>query len=127
MSAAKPAPQEQLALTFLTGATVGVRGAMSIESDQIMSFGWYPICRRVEAVVWLRRQMYSEATARHIKAVRRALVSSGYVETGKIDESNRDLWWSWEKIADNEPAGATRRASPNGAVSADVPATGSVP
>jgi hypothetical protein len=47
--------------------------------------------------------VYSEATARQIKAVRRALVNSGYIEKGKIDEPNRDLWWSWQKVADANP------------------------
>ena len=99
MNTAKPVNQEQLVGTFLAGATVGVKGAMSIDGDQIMSFGWYPIARRVESVVWLRRQMYSQATARQIKAVRRALVNSGYVETGKVDEPSRDRWWTWERVA----------------------------
>lgn len=96
MSAAKPANQEELVETFLAGATGGVKGAMSIDGNQIMSFGWYPICRRAEGGIWLRRQMYSEATARQIKTVRRALVKSGYIETGKIDEPNREYWWTWE-------------------------------
>lgn len=116
MSAAKPANQEQLVETFLAGATAGVKGAMSIDGDQIMSFGWYPIARRVEAGVWLRRQMYSEATARQIKAARRALVTAGYVETGKIDEPNRDRWWSWGKVAARsrrvaDAAGRSRRTT----------------
>ena len=97
MNGMRPQTQVQLAEEFIAGATVGAKGAMSIVGDQIMSFGWYPIARRVAGAVWLRRQMYSEATARQIKAVRKALVDHGYVEAGKIDEPTHDLWWIWEQ------------------------------
>lgn len=97
-----PATQEVLVDWYLAGATDGVRGAMKIVGDEIMSFGWYPIARRVGGEVWLRRQMYSEATARQIKTVRRVLERSGYVEMGKIDEPSRDLWWTWAKSTDTE-------------------------
>lgn len=98
----KPQTQVELAAAFLGGAAEGVKGALSIEGDEMLSFGWYPIARRVGPVIWLRRQMYSEATARQIKAVQRALVTSGYIETGKIDEPSRDRWWSWEKATREE-------------------------
>jgi hypothetical protein len=104
----KPQTQLQLAQAFLNGAVAGAKGAMSIEGDEVLSFGWYPIARRVGTSVWLRRQMYSEATARQIKTVRRALVTQGYVEVGKIDEATRALWWSWEIPIATDASGAGR-------------------
>jgi hypothetical protein len=91
-----PDSQYELVELFLAGATAGVRGAMSIEGDRIMSFGWYPIAQRVGPGIWLRRQMYSVATARQIKTIRRALVSAGFVETEKITDSDKVHWWSWQ-------------------------------
>jgi hypothetical protein len=104
-------PQERVVETFLAGANVGISGAMSIDGDQIVSFGWYPICRRVGRAVWLRRQMYSEATARQIKKVKAVLIASGFVETGKIDEPNRDKWWVFEKPAHGVHERRTRAGS----------------
>lgn len=87
------APQEKLVAAFVSGATTGVKGALSIAGDDLVSFGWYPIARRVEKGFWVRRQMYSEATALHIKTVKRVLATLAFVEVGEIDEPTKDRWW----------------------------------
>src|SRR5689334_9011108 len=75
-------PQGRLIASFLRGDREGVTGALSIVGEELMSFGWYPIARRVGTAVWVRRRMYSQATGVHIKTVLRVLGEMAYKENG---------------------------------------------
>jgi hypothetical protein len=102
-----PKTQGDLVERFLAGSEDGVKGALSIAGAELLSFGWYPVARKVGGAIWVRRQMYSEATARQIKTVRRVLIAHGYVEGPKVDEPNRDKWWAYASAAPDDGSKAS--------------------
>lgn len=84
--------QSELVEAFAVGAGAGIKGGMSIEGDQILSFGWYPIARRVGDAIWVRQQLFSIATGKQIRTIRAVLAGRGYVETSTVTESRRETW-----------------------------------
>jgi hypothetical protein len=93
----KLANQTELIELYLGGATGGAKLALSIDGDDLVSFGWYPIARRKPAEIWLRKWMYSEATGKQIKKLRIALEAAGYKRVGDLKDDEKTQWWIYRR------------------------------